>query len=77
MQVNLTEAEIAALLKALNFYIPNLSQEIGATENYDWRQAMHAESEALTGLVAKLGGSMADSNLPDIGADNPPWGGTK
>jgi hypothetical protein len=25
--------------------------------------------------VAKLGGSIAETNMPDIGADNPPWGG--
>jgi hypothetical protein len=75
MQVTLTEAEIAALLKALNSYLPNLREEIGKTENYEWRQEMHAEAEALTGLIAKLGGSIADSNISDIGSKNPPWGG--
>jgi hypothetical protein len=75
MQVTLTETEIEAVLKALNSYLPNLREEIGKTENYEWRQEMHAEEEALTGLIAKLGGSIADTNLSDIGSKNPPWGG--
>jgi hypothetical protein len=75
MQVTLSEAEIAAVLKALNSYLPNLREEIGKTENYEWRQEMHAEAEALTGLISKLGGSIADTNLSDIGSKNPPWGG--
>jgi hypothetical protein len=74
MQVNLSENEVNALLQALNFYLPNLREQIGSTENYDWRQQMHAEVEALTGVIAKLGGSIADTNLSDIGAENPPWG---
>jgi hypothetical protein len=74
MQVNLSENEVTALLQALNFYLPNLREQIGSTENYDWRQQMHAEEEALTGVIAKLGGSIADTNLSDIGANNPPWG---
>jgi hypothetical protein len=74
MQVNLSEKEVTALLQALNFYLPNLREQIGSTENYDWRQQMHAEEEALTGVISKLGGSIADTNLSDIGANNPPWG---
>lgn len=75
MQVNLDEAEIAALLDALNSYIPQLREEIGKTENYDMRMQLHAQEQALTGLLAKLGGSISTTNIPDIGADNPPWGG--
>lgn len=77
MQITLNDNEVSALLEALNSYLPNLRQEIGSTENYDWRQQMHAQEEALSGLVAKLGGSVASASTPDIGADNPPWGGTK
>lgn len=76
MQVNLQQDEVSALLGALNSYIPQLRQTIGSTENYDMREQMKAEEQVLTGLVSKLGGSIADSNLSDIGADNPPWGGT-
>lgn len=76
MQVTLNENEVSAVLEALNWYLPNLREEIGKTEDYDWRQSLHAQEEALTGMVAKLGGSIATTNTPDIGADNPPWGGT-
>ena len=77
MQITLTEAEVAALLRALNSYLPNLREEIGKTEKYDWRQEMHAEEMTLAGLISKLGGSIADTNTPRLGADNPPWGGGK
>ncbi len=75
MQVNLQENEVAAVLDALSSYIPQLREEIGKTENYDMRQDLKAQEAALTGLVSKLGGSIADTNMPDLGADNPPWGG--
>ena len=77
MQITLNETEISALLTALNSYLPDLREEIGSTENYEWRQSLHAQEAALTGLIAKLGGSVATTNTPDIGADNPPWGGTR
>jgi hypothetical protein len=77
MQITLTEAEVSALLEALNSYLPDLREELGKTENYDWRQSLHAQEQVLTGLIAKLGGSIATTNTPDIGANNPPWGGAK
>ncbi len=75
MQVNLDEKEIEAVLDALSSYIPQLREEIGKTENYDMRQDLKAQEAALTGLVAKLGGSIANTNTPNLGAKNPPWGG--
>ncbi len=75
MQVNLDENQVSAVLTALNYYIPQLREEIGSTEDYEMRESMKAEEAALTSVVAKLGGSIADTNLSDIGADNPPWGG--
>jgi hypothetical protein len=75
MQLNLDENEVSALLEALSQYIPQLREEIGSTENYDMRQSLHAQEAALTGLVSKLGGSISTTNMPDLGADNPPWGG--
>jgi hypothetical protein len=75
MQLNLDENEVSALLEALSQYIPQLREEIGSTENYDMRQSLHAQVAALTGLVSKLGGSISTTNMPDLGADNPPWGG--
>ena len=73
MQVNLDQNEVTALLEALNFYIPQLREEIGKTENYDMREALKTQEAALTGLVAKLGGSLPDGS--HLGANNPPWGG--
>ena len=75
MQVNLNESEVSALLDALSSYIPQLREEIGKTENYDMRQDLKAQESALTGLVAKLGGSIATTNNSNLGAKNPPWGG--
>jgi len=74
MQITLSETEISALITALNSYLPDLREEIGKTENYDMRQTLHAQEAALTGLMAKLGGSVATTNSPEIGANNPPWG---
>jgi hypothetical protein len=74
MQVNLTDAEVAALNKALNSYLPNLREEIGRTDNYEWRQELHTEEASLTSLLVRIGGLVADTNLSDIGAKNPPWG---
>ncbi len=75
MQIILNENEVSSLLDALNSYIPQLREEVGKTENYDMRESLKAQEAALTGLVSKLGGSISDSNMPDIGASNPPWGG--
>ncbi len=75
MQVNLDNNEVSALIRALNFYIPELREEIGSTEDYDMRADLHAQEEALTSFLAKIGGSVADTNMPELGADNPPWGG--
>lgn len=73
MQVNLSEGEVSALLEALNYYIPQLRAEIGKTEKYDMREELKAQETALTALVAKLGGSISDTNTPGLGAKNPPW----
>jgi len=75
MQLNLDENEVSAILEALSTYIPNLREEIGKTESYDYREGLKAQEAVLTGLVAKLGGSISSTNAPDIGARNPPWGG--
>ena len=74
MQLNLQADEVSALLQALYWYIPQLREEIGSTVDYDMREGLKAQEASLTGLVSKLGGSIAETNMPDIGADNPPWG---
>lgn len=75
MQVNLDEGDVSALLIALNYYLPQLREEIGRTDNYDMRERLKAQEQIMTALVAKLGGSIADTTGPDLGANNPPWGG--
>ena len=77
MQLNLDQNEVAALVDALSQYIPMLREEIGSTEQYELNQSLHAQEDALTAILTRLGGSVPDSstNLPDLGADNPPWGG--
>ena len=77
MQVTLQEDEVAALLAALDQYVPGLREEIGKTENYDYREELKAQQAALTSVVAKLGGSISTTNSPDLGAKNPPWGRSK
>jgi len=77
MQINLQDNEVAALLNALNQYIPTLREEIGKTENYDMREDLKAELAALNEVFTKLGGSTATADMPpDLGANNPPWGKT-
>ncbi len=77
MQLNLDQNEVAALVDALSQYIPMLREEIGGTEQYELSQSLQAQQAALTGILTRLGGTVPDAstNLPDLGADNPPWGG--
>ncbi len=74
MQINLDENEVSAVLEALNYYLPNLRDEIYKTENYDMRESLKAQEAAIKSVIAKLGGSVAESEVQDIGAKNPPWG---
>jgi hypothetical protein len=75
MQINLDENEVSAVLEALNYYLPNLRDEVYKTENYDMRESLKAQEAAIKSVIAKLGGSVAESTISDIGAKNPPWGG--
>ena len=74
MQVDLSEDEVAALLAALDQYIPSLREEIGKTENYDYREELKVQEASLQRVVTKLGGSGPSRNTPNLGAKNPPWG---
>ncbi len=77
MQVNLEQNEVTALIEALSSYIPQLREEIGKTENYDMREGLKAQQAALNSVLSKIGGSVANTGLSDIGAKNPPWGNTR
>jgi hypothetical protein len=77
MQVNLEQNEVTALIGALNYYIPQLREEIGKTENYDMRESLKAEEAALNSVLTKVGGSISGTGMSDIGAKNPPWGDTR
>jgi hypothetical protein len=74
MQVDLQDNEVGALLDALGQYIPSLREEIGKTENYDYRESLKEQLAALDGVVTKLGGSASSGGSPNLGANNPPWG---
>lgn len=74
MQVSLQDNEVSALVEALNWYIPQLREEIGRTEDYNMRESLKAQEAGLTSALAKLGGSISDTNAPHLGANNPPWG---
>lgn len=74
MQVKLEQNEVTALVDALNYYIPQLREEIGKTESYDMRESLKAEEAALNAVLSKIGGSLANTGMSDIGAKNPPWG---
>jgi hypothetical protein len=74
MQVDLNEDEVAALMAALDQYIPGLREEIGKTENYDLREELKAQEASLQRVVTKLGGSGSGASSPSLGANNPPWG---
>ncbi len=77
MQVNLQDDEVGAVLQALDYYIPQLREEIGKTENYNMREQLKAQQAALRSAVVKLGGSVSDTEGPDLSAKNPPWGGVR
>jgi hypothetical protein len=74
MQVDLKDDEVAAVLAALDQFIPSLREEIGKTENYDYREELKAQEATLNRVVTKLGGSSSSKNRPNLGAKNPPWG---
>jgi hypothetical protein len=74
MQVNLEQNEVTALVDALNWYIPQLREEIGKTESYDMRESLKAEEAALNSVLSKIGGTLKNTGMSDIGAKNPPWG---
>jgi hypothetical protein len=74
MQVNLEPNEVAVVIDAMKSFLADLRSEINHTENYDLRQGLKSKQAILTGVVTKLGGSVDDIGLSDVGAKQPPWG---
>ena len=74
MDITLQPNEVAAVLEALNYYLPQLREEIGRTEDYDLREGLKAQAAILTTIVERLGGTLTNPDMPQLGADNPPWG---
>jgi hypothetical protein len=74
MEINLQDNEVATLLTALGQYISGLREEIGKTENYDYREDLKEQLATLNGVITKLGGSAPSTGSPNLGAKNPPWG---
>ena len=54
VHLNLEPDEASLVLRVLKEYLPNLREEIGKTENFDWRQAMHRDEEILKRVIARL-----------------------
>lgn len=53
-QLELSEGESRVLRKALETYVSDLREEIVKTEKHAWRVALHAEEDALKGIIARL-----------------------
>jgi hypothetical protein len=54
MQMQLTEAERAALADVLNEVLPSLREEITRTENYDFREQLKQRKALLEQILARL-----------------------
>jgi hypothetical protein len=54
MNLSVDERDIEVLRQALRNYVPNLREEIGKTENFEWRQAMKRDEEVLESLQARV-----------------------
>jgi hypothetical protein len=52
--VRLTEEEIDALVRVLDYYIPDLHAEITRSERGKWRDEMRTQEARLTGLRQRL-----------------------
>ncbi|HEX6511769.1 MAG TPA: hypothetical protein VF157_05695 [Chloroflexota bacterium] len=55
MNLELNQEESDLLGRVLNNYLGDLRMEIGKTENYDWRQSLHADEDRIKAVLARLG----------------------
>lgn len=54
MNLNLEDADRALLKRLLERALGDLRYEISNTDNYDYRQGLHADEERLKAIIAKL-----------------------
>ena len=55
--LDLSREETESLTVALQSYLNDLQDEIGHTDDYDFRQALQARREHLEGILARLSSS--------------------
>ena len=54
MAITLERDDAEMVLAILKRYLGALKEEIGKTENYDWRQDMKRDEERIKALIARL-----------------------
>ena len=54
IRVELKEAEAAALVKVLDYYVSELRMEVAGTEQKDLRDALKSEEDALKSVLQAL-----------------------
>ncbi len=59
MQLTLEPNETALLTQILERHLSDLREEIGKTENYDWRKSMQADEQTIKALLSRLQGAGA------------------
>jgi len=54
MEVTLGEEDVKLVLRVLEYYLPQLKDEVYHTENFDWRQDLKKDEEAIKALLVRL-----------------------
>ena len=55
--LGLTTEDVGLLRDVIRSYLDDLHSEIAHTENFDYREALHAKQRRLNELLTQLGGS--------------------
>jgi len=58
MEIALSSAEVALLVRRLKNDLAGLREEIGKTENYEMRMEMHTDEAMLASLIQRLESSV-------------------
>jgi hypothetical protein len=54
MELTLGPEEATLLARVLTNYLSDLRMEVGATENFEWRQSLKHDEALLRGLLSRL-----------------------